>query len=96
MISAGFDFEQFADSVKEKDFYDIIYLAEQEAIETWRNCYKSRSATDGQAALCRSYQNKLEGLIRFLRYGITSSELSDHDIEICTLISHNIELQKLH
>jgi len=96
MISTGFDFEQFAHSVKEKDLYDIIYLAEQEAVETWRSCYKSRSAASSQADLCRSYQNKLKGLIRFLRYGVTSKEFSDHDVELCTSISQNIELQKLH
>jgi hypothetical protein len=71
MISATYDFEQFANSVKGEDYFDIIYFAEQEAIEAWRICRKVGSS----GGKCSSYQSKLKGLIHFMRYGIKSNNL---------------------
>jgi hypothetical protein len=82
MISATYDFERFADSVKGEDFFDIIYLAEQEAIAAWRVCRKGRSSD----SKCLSYQSKLRGLIYFMRYGVKPTGLNDGDIRLFNLI----------
>jgi hypothetical protein len=43
MISPEYDFEQFVEASKKKDVYEIIYLAEQEAIGAWRRSYQSKT-----------------------------------------------------
>jgi hypothetical protein len=89
MISATYDFEHFADSVKGEDYFDIIYLAEQEAIEAWRVCRKG-SLSDGKSA---SYQSKLKGLIHFMRYGVKPSNLNNRDVKLFNLIYETAELK---
>ena len=89
MISETYDFQQFADSVKGEDFFDIIYLAEQETIEAWRVCRKGRSS-DGK---CASYQSKLKGLIHFMRYGVKPTNLNNRDVKLFNLIYETAELQ---
>ena len=82
MISASYDFEHFADSVKGEDYYDIICLAEKEAIEAWRQCRKNGSS-DGK---CATYQSKLKGLIHFMRYGVKPTNLRNRDAKLYNLI----------
>lgn len=89
MISANFDFEQFADTVKEKDFFDVIYLAEQEAIKARRISNKNKLSNRTDFDLCRSYQSKLKGLIHFMRYGVKPYGLNDHDSQLFNFLYQN-------
>jgi hypothetical protein len=89
MISATYDFEHFADSVKGEDYFDIIYLAEQEAIEAWRICRRGRSL----GGKCSSYQSKLKGLIHFMRYGIKPTNLNNRDVKLFNLIYESTEVK---
>ena len=89
MISTNFDFEQFADTVKEKDFFDVIYLAEQEAIKAWRISTKKKLQNGFDSDLCRSYQSKLKGLIHFMRYGVKPNGLNKQDDQIFNFLYTN-------
>ena len=82
MISATYDFEHFADYVKGEDYFDIICLAEKEALEAWRVCRKG-SSSNGK---CVSYQSKLKGLIHFMRYGVKPTNLNNRDDKLFNLI----------
>jgi hypothetical protein len=63
MISAKCRFQDFIEAVKGENARQIILLADQEATEAERNCYRM-SETD----CCRQYADKLKDLICFLRY----------------------------
>ena len=89
MISTTYDFEQFAEFVKGEDYFDIIYSAEQEAVEVWRVCRKGKSLD----VKCSSYQSKLKGLIHFMRYGVKPTNLNSHDVKLFDLIYENAELK---
>ena len=93
MISSNFDFEKFADTVKEEDFFDVIYLAEQEAIKAWRISNKNKLSNSADFDLCRSYQSKLKGLIHYLRYGVKPLGLNDHDTQLFTALYQNTKLK---
>jgi hypothetical protein len=88
MISTNFDFEQFADNVKEKDFFDVIYLAEQEAIKAWRISNKKKLLDGFDSDLCSSYQSKLKGLIHFMRYGVKPNGLNEQDDQLFNFLYH--------
>ena len=79
MISPKFNFEQFANAVMGKDVYDIIYLAEKEATEAWRRTYRKQSYIGEEEANSRYYQEKLIGLIDYLRHGVKPRAYQKHN-----------------
>jgi hypothetical protein len=95
MISSTFDFEQFADNVKEKDFFDVIFLAEQEAIKAWRISNKKKLLNGFDSDLCRSYQSKLKGLIHFMRYGVKPNGLNKQDDQLFNFLYHRTHPKNL-
>ena len=93
MISSNYDFERFVEAIREKGYYEVVYMAEQEATEAWRTSYRSKKKRDnGESS---QYQQKLIGLIEYLRHGIKPRSLSDKDIEICRGIEPNPELRQV-
>ena len=83
MISANCDFEKFLAEVKGKDYDDVIYMAEKEATETWRRYYNGRQ-DNGENPSCRQYQDKLIGLIDFMRHGLKPRTFSEQDMRLCS------------
>ena len=82
MISKKNSFAHFVDSVKGKDHLDIVYLAELEATEAWRqskieDCQRS---IDIQNNL--SYQSKLLALIDYMRHGLQSRDFDQQDRQL--------------
>jgi hypothetical protein len=70
MISPEYDFEQFVQAAKKKDVYEIIYLAEQEAIGAWRQSYRSTGSANHSDQKSLDYQNKLKNLIYHMRSSV--------------------------
>ena len=82
MISTDCDFEKFVREVKGKDYYEVIFLAEKEATQAWRRDYRNQSK-NCKGETSREYQEKLIGLIGFMRHGMKPSVLSDQDLQLC-------------
>ena len=83
MISSDGDFAKFVRTIEGKNTYDIIYLAEKEAMLAWRRSYSDRlEKSDNDAS--RRYQAKLIGLIDFMRHGLKPSSLNDQDLQLCS------------
>lgn len=82
MISPTYNFQQFAEAVKERDYYEIITLAEQEATSAWRQTYSKHEIQDGSALRSKEYQYKLLGLIDFLRHSIKPQTVDDQDFQL--------------
>ena len=85
MISLNCDFEKFVREIRGKDYYDVIYLAEKEATQAWRSSYNNLSRNcDSEAS--RTYQEKLIGLIDYLRHGLKPRVFTDQDLRLCEAV----------
>ena len=86
MISPSFDIYQFLERVKDKNVSDRVYLAEQEAVQTWRQSYcRSGSLTEEQQN-GMLYENKLLKIIDYIRYGIVHRDIAEIDPELLSAI----------
>jgi hypothetical protein len=74
MISPEYDFKQFLENTKKKDVDEIIYLADQEAVEAWRRAYRSRGSSNDNNYRSVDYQNKLKNLIYHMRSSLVKSD----------------------
>jgi hypothetical protein len=83
MISSDFSIRQFIEAIKEMDHWEIIYLADKEATEAWRNSYGDKSASAGKS---KTYQAQLIRLIRCLKSGVQLPRVSDPEDRLLNLI----------
>jgi len=67
MISPNFNINEFIRQTKNRDKYDIINLAEQEATIAWRKTYRSDGVINDVIKRSVLYQNKLLKLIDKIR-----------------------------
>ena len=85
MISPEYNFEQFMEAIKEKDVYEIICLAEQEAIGAWRQSYRSVGSVNDDDKKSIDYQNRLKDLIVGMRSHVRIFSIE----EICKINDKN-------
>jgi hypothetical protein len=85
MISPEYDFKQFIEAMKQKDTYEIIYLAEQEAIGAWRQSNRVLSSDNDDDQKNIDYQNRLKNLIYCMRSSVRPSNSKNP----CNLIDNN-------
>ena len=98
MISPEFNFKHFAEAVRGKDLYDIIYIAEREATEAWRRTYRQQNYIGDEEIRSQYYQEKLIGLIDYLRHGVkpmmakkNNGKRSDSDFQLFKIIHQSID-----
>jgi hypothetical protein len=82
MVSDDFRFRQFAEIAAGKEYHEIIYLAEQEALQAWRMAHPTNGLTATERSRCLVYQQELLGLIAYLRNGLLPQ---DSDKRVGTL-----------
>ena len=70
MISDDFRFQQFVEIAKGKPYHEIIYLAEQEALQAWRKAHPSKGLSFEKRTQSLRYQQMLLDLISYLRHGV--------------------------
>lgn len=77
MISQSCDFDEFLERVRDRDYLEVIYLADKEATEAERLKYRSRAGKLDPPEACAAYADALKGFIRFMRYGVKSPSMED-------------------
>lgn len=82
MISPTLNFEEFVDSVMNKELLSVIYLAEQEAVEAWRLTNKKNGSTNKIIEKSYQYQSKLLNLIDYMRYKIKLKDCDQYDLSL--------------
>lgn len=82
MISPSFDIHQFIENIKEKDVSDMVYLAEQEAVQTWKRTYSRTGTLTEEQKNGLMYENKLLKIIDYIRNGIKHKDISELDPEL--------------
>ena len=70
MISDEFRFQQFVEIATGKPYHEIIYLAEQEALQAWRKAHPSKGLSNEERIRSLRYQQMLLDLIEYLRHGV--------------------------
>jgi len=88
MISQSCDMKEFIEAIKDKDYLEAIYLADQEATAAERLKYKPRAA--GKSKGCPNYADRLKGFIYFMRHGIRNRLLSDQEYETLRSIRESL------
>jgi hypothetical protein len=76
MISPNYDINEFLEEIRDKKFYDIIFMANKEATEVERIALHSGHVR-GKKNNCGDYANNLKELIFFLRYTVKPKKLTD-------------------
>ena len=87
MISDKYNFAHFVNTVKGKDHLDIIYLAEQEATEAWRQSKQKNIQAADMIEHNLAYQSKLLGLIDYMRHGLQSRDFTPHEQQLLQQIT---------
>lgn len=80
MISPTGRFEEFAEAAYGKSFVDILFLAEQEAMDAERVFYRSRKRVTGESDRIENpeaYSETLKAFVGYLRYGFCPSHIEN-------------------
>ncbi|MEW6664938.1 MAG: hypothetical protein AB1512_06925 [Thermodesulfobacteriota bacterium] len=81
MISTCCDLYEFVEAVQERNYFEVIYLAEQEATEAERLRFRQKGAERQDPDGCPRYADSLKGFISYMRYGIRTSHVDKKDIQ---------------
>jgi hypothetical protein len=82
MISSDYSFRHFVESMSGKNHQEIICLAEKEATEAWRSSYRKQNGS-GEWLRSKSYQDRLIGLIDFMRHGVRTYRFEENELRLC-------------
>jgi hypothetical protein len=80
MISENFDIREFISGLKNKDFFEMIYLLDKEATEAERQLYHPKNGMSERQICGAQYVSDLKNLIFYLRYGAKPRGLKEEDI----------------
>ena len=94
MISETLDLGRFLETIRDKDYRDIMYLVEQEATETERFSYRQNKRDACQAQPFSSYARTLKDFLFFMRYGVRPAGLTDADFQLFQSVSEDVERKR--
>jgi hypothetical protein len=77
MISSKFDINEFLEAQRDRDYFDIVFLADKEATEAERIALKSGYEIGEREKNVKAYANDLKDLIIFLRSNIRPKRLEN-------------------
>ncbi len=69
MISANCDIRETISALGEKDFFEMIYMLDQEATEAERQLFNPKSSSCERQVCGPEYVENIKNLIIYLRYG---------------------------
>lgn len=90
MISDTYRIDHFVESLKHKNFFEVIHLADQEALEVWRLEQKHKTDPDHTISLSRAYRNKIIALIHYLRYDLNTGNLTPEECSMFKALKNTI------
>jgi hypothetical protein len=63
--------------VRDRDYFEVIYLADREATKAERLKYRSKTGSTICPEACVSYADDLKGFIRYMRCSVKSPSIKD-------------------
>ena len=91
MISKSCDLRGFLEAVRDKDYRDVLYLAEKEATEAERPSYQQKQEEELGKQAKTSYAKILKDFMFFMRYGVRPAGLTDSDFHLFRLVCEEVE-----
>jgi hypothetical protein len=82
MISQSCDVKEFIEAIRDRDYLEVIYLAEKEATEAERLKYRFKAKKRDEEEYCLGYADVLKNLIFFLRYGVKNRRIAKKDLDL--------------
>jgi hypothetical protein len=95
MISSGCDISQFVEAVRDRDYFEVIAMADREALDAWRRAYHGSDEAGSDREKGLRYTGLLEGLIDFVRYGVEPAGLSSHEAGLLHCLCRRISEKSL-
>ena len=96
MISTNCDIREFISELKNKDFFEMIYLLDKEATEAERQLFNPKSEMSERQICGPEYVNSLKNLIFYLRYGAKPKGLQKEHISLLDAVCAKNSIQDLH
>ena len=91
MISESLDLGDFVETIRGKDYREIMYLAEQEATDAERLFYRKRTSDDFEDKTVSSYARVLKDFLFFMRYGVRPAGLTEEDFQLFRSVCKDVE-----
>ncbi|MCD9188288.1 MAG: hypothetical protein LUM44_17865 [Pyrinomonadaceae bacterium] len=79
MISQNYDFDEFLKFIEDKNYIEIIPLADAECGFAERQSFSVKGAVKARAMGSTSYAKSLKGFLFFLRSGIKPMGIDDYE-----------------
>jgi methylphosphotriester-DNA--protein-cysteine methyltransferase len=70
MISPSCDIREFIEAVKDKEYFEVISLADKEALKAWRRSYRTGKRATDESASCKRYEGLLKEIARHIRSSV--------------------------
>jgi hypothetical protein len=86
MISSNCDFSDFVAAIKDKSYYDVIYLADQEATAAERLLFRNGVHDDERKRCGQKYASILKDLISYMRSNIRPKNGGNEYFELFAMI----------
>ena len=83
MISPAHDIREFIHAMEDKDYLDMIDLADEETTEVERRLYHPKTSLEAKREGSEEYANQLKSFLSFVRYSVKprpDSEESDYQL----------------
>jgi hypothetical protein len=87
MISKECKLPEFVGAVRNKDYYEILHLADIEATEAERLFLRSRTDKGTRQCCGREYADRIKQLIDYMRYEVKPRAKSARDAEILSALA---------
>lgn len=87
MISKECRFSDFVGAVRNKNYFEILHLADQEATAAERLFLRSRIDTTTRQRCGRDYADRIKQLIDYMRYEVKPHARSARDAEVFAAVN---------
>jgi hypothetical protein len=94
MISRECRFSEFVGAVRDKDYFEVIQLAEREATAAERLLLRVRTDEAHKARCGRDYARRIKRLIDYMRYEVKPRARSGRDEEIFAAFGRERRLRR--
>ena len=70
MISPSCNIQEFIEAVKDKDYFEVLSFADEEALRAWRSSYRTCGRTADESASCKRYEELLKEIARHVKSSV--------------------------
>jgi hypothetical protein len=90
MISSSYEIREFIECVRDKSYWDMLTLLNDEATEAERMLYSRKTIPMDTHLRNKTYARVLKAFITFLRHGVLSSKLSPEDVQLLISVHRSL------